>query len=168
MSCHVAARCPIATQLQGLGSGFLWAWGVGLKDCPALGQEHKGGASRKKREQRRETNIQYQLLSICSILGCTCQLSILLYFAIQPTSALAPISSAEGWTQPSNDPGPLCQGQQCWDRTLAASLSKVGLPRCPSCRMVIRPAAWRAVGGRSMDGMGVAAYGDGHRIGDKR
>lgn len=32
---------------------------------------------------------------------------------------------------------PYCQ--QCWDRTLAASLSKVGLPRCPSCRMVIRP-----------------------------
>eukprot|EP00435_Cladocopium_sp_Y103_P072278 s266_g39.t1 len=32
---------------------------------------------------------------------------------------------------------PYCQ--QCWDRTLAASLSKVGLPRCPSCRMVVRP-----------------------------
>ncbi|CAJ1421255.1 unnamed protein product [Effrenium voratum] len=31
---------------------------------------------------------------------------------------------------------PYCQ--QCWDRTLAASLSKVGLPRCPSCRVVIR------------------------------
>ena len=33
-------------------------------------------------------------------------------------------------------------GQQCWDRTLAASLSKVGLPRCPSCRMVIRAVTW--------------------------
>eukprot|EP00931_Biecheleriopsis_adriatica_P056351 TRINITY_DN33393_c0_g1_i1.p1 TRINITY_DN33393_c0_g1~~TRINITY_DN33393_c0_g1_i1.p1 ORF type:complete len:610 (-),score=136.76 TRINITY_DN33393_c0_g1_i1:83-1867(-) len=31
---------------------------------------------------------------------------------------------------------PYCQ--MCWDRTLAASLSKVGLPRCPSCRKVIR------------------------------
>lgn len=102
-SCTVPYCHPAAGAGQWVS---VWASGVGLKDCPALGQEHKGGASRKKREQRRETNIQYQLSSICSILGCTCQLSILLYFAIQPTSALAPISSAEGWTQPSNDPGP--------------------------------------------------------------
>eukprot|EP00913_Durusdinium_trenchii_P033111 g31001.t1 len=31
---------------------------------------------------------------------------------------------------------PYCQ--RCWDRTLATSLSNVGLPRCPSCREVIR------------------------------
>lgn len=28
--------------------------------------------------------------------------------------------------------------QCCWDRTLATSLSSVGLPKCPSCRVVIR------------------------------